>query len=1334
MSTIEADQPHGQVKSWGRRLRSIGLPGGLVRELFSVLLLLRWADYQEAEDEAMAVFDDRKPNPVLPHALRWRHWCNLPPEKIKRILGDELSVFVAGLRSTSEKPLAAYLSALSAPLRQLARIDSHELAGVVNWVVEQPLESRADRSHQLAFFEWLITQTTEGPEGQFVSPADIARLVAAMADPRPGDRIYDPCFGSGGFLTAAWQHATRETVSSQSRNETGVFGVEINPTAYVVGLTRLILAGVPEPHLECGNSLEREPAASQHKDGFDVVLANPPIGMRLPSEPWQYQQFPIRTKDSTGLFVQHALQQLRPSGRAVLVIPEGFLFRTGPEQDLRRYLVEAGHLEAVVGLPAGAFAPYTMVRGSLLLLRKDSHPKRVHMMDATPLFERGEGRKKAILPSDKAVELAALVKSGVDVNAFFGTTPEALASVRRSSKHFAPVADIRKIADKPSANQKGSGWSISPEELAALDWDLSPRRRERGELQDLLAKLQGTLQGSGEIAALSNCAEILPGRSFPATDLVEQPVTEEPAVYVRIKDIQKSVASKGSHWISPKASHKIEIRWRLLAGDVLLSKSGTIGKVGIVRNGAVGGVATSGLYVIRVNQDRIDPGFLLAYLSSSECQNWLNSQSRGAVIQHLNRSTLEQLPVPLPPLWLQGLAAVQHREQGTDVLDFLTQALGASETDPIGPWLAEALRRFPPTLDAISEPLALLALVGPLASSIRVVRNRASHGEGHGALMPWVLVFAEALAPLWNASDVPVGAALLNLVQESRRRVDSAQTLIRGQLPLESQARRLSEILISTLDRVSDAFLSHVGFEFIQSQNTILLGERVEVVVWAENASTLPLRDIVFVTSPDWGVGSTGYLADGENYALHLTGEAPKVEGVFSLTVEWSARTLSGEEVSGDKQVSFDVIQPARQLAATEDLGSSPYVTGTPVYPERNDVFFGREALLNQIARQVAKSGNVVLLEGNRRAGKTSVLRHLEGLTAIPGWLVVYCSLQGVEGSDSGLGVPTAEVFRGMAVSIAKALPALKVDVPLPNGTTIQAEKPLLGVGKACHEGISDSSPFNDFQDYLEVILHVLEEVKIGLVIMLDEFDKLQDGIDRGITSPQVPENIRFLVQSHPRFSAILTGSRRLKRLREEYWSALYGLGTRFGVTALEVEDARRLVTDPVKGKLTFSPEATDRAITVTARQPYLLQCLCNRIFDFAEQVKTRSITLDAVEQASTALVKDNEHFASLWQYAGSDRRRLILMLCSQRSGVSELLTFGEMQELLLERGVEVTNESLEADLMLLRELELIDLVGSVGEGHYQLTIPLMGAWITQQHDFSVVQSNAQTESEEENA
>src|SRR5690606_28574476 len=143
-----------------------------------------------------------------------------------------------------------------------------------------------------------------------------------------------------------------------------IAGIEINASAFLIGLTRMLLAGIETPRLELGNSLEREPLSSPSRQGFDVVLANPPIGAKTSREPWRYQHFAIATNDSTGLFIQHALSQLKPYGRAVIAVPEGFLFRGGAERELRRYLLEQGQVEAVIGLPAGAFAPYTSVKGS----------------------------------------------------------------------------------------------------------------------------------------------------------------------------------------------------------------------------------------------------------------------------------------------------------------------------------------------------------------------------------------------------------------------------------------------------------------------------------------------------------------------------------------------------------------------------------------------------------------------------------------------------------------------------------------------------------------------------------------------------------------------------------------------------------------------------------------------------------------------------------------------------------------------------------------------------------------------------------------------------------
>src|SRR5262249_49761362 len=152
----------------------------------------------------------------------------------------------------------------------------------------------------------------------------------------------------------------------------------------------------------------------------------------------------------------------------------------------------------------------------------------------------------------------------------------------------------------------------------------------------------------------------------------------------------------------------------------------------------------------------------------------------------------------------------------------------------------------------------------------------------------------------------------------------------------------------------------------------------------------------------------------------------------LSLRLAWQARVLSGQEVAGQLELAIRVVKPehAADILVAE-FGGSPYVTGDPLAPEHgHSVFYGREELISKISRQISTHCNVVLLEGNRRAGKTSILKHLEGRSAIPGWLAVYCSLQGAEGAAQVAGVPTAEVFRGIALSMATALTRLAIDVP----------------------------------------------------------------------------------------------------------------------------------------------------------------------------------------------------------------------------------------------------------------------------------------------------------------
>jgi type I restriction enzyme M protein len=156
----------------------------------------------------------------------------------------------------------------------------------------------------------------------------------------------------------------------------------------------------------------------------------------------------------------------------------------------------------------------------------------------------------------------------------------------------------------------------------------------------------------------------------------------------------------------------------------------------------------------------------------------------------------------------------------------------------------------------------------------------------------------------------------------------------------------------------------------------------------------------------------------------------------------------------------------------------------------------------------------------------------------------------------------------------------------------------------------------------------------------------------------------------------------------------------------------------------------------LTARQPYLIQCLCSDIFNSAAQLKTRSITTEIVKEAAKALIEENQYFRQLWELDPKDRmkdrKRFILALSHKEAEGPDVLDLGLIQERLSSYGIEVEIDALINDLKELRDLELIDFVDEPSGSYYKLSIPLMGMWINKYYDFTVLAKLAVSETEEE--
>ncbi len=1362
------------------------MPAHEIGVALAALIFLRWADFEEAEREAIAAFDDVNFEPVLPAKFHWRSWCNIhDPRDLERLF-RELPSALDRFSNSRHDAMATQLHRVAPAVEKLTRFPTDTLAKLIYWLSDQPFETPKDRRALRDVLDFVLQNTYDKFAGQFFTPSQVATLMVGLAKPRSGESVYDPCFGSAGLLTAALENVEHRdhlqlggATYAPGKQSLHLAGVEINHDAYIVGMTRLVLSGVNDPQIELGNSLERVPSNNPNSDGYDIVFANPPWGMKV--ELYGLDHYPIPTKDSSSLFLQHAISQLRPGGRAVIVVPPSLLFRSGREQDLRRWLAEEHSIEFVVSIPRGAFAPHTSIETCLIMIRRGTPTKSVRFVDGSAIFESQRGRV------------------------------DGLRTIRPL------VEEFFKRIDEPAKDR--FNWDVAIEELRELDYDLTPKRRDRSGLELIL----DSLPKEARVLQLKECCIVSTGRNIRSSDLTEFPpksnyepsgqtlfpdieqaeinpqrafeFADNPVPYIRIRDVEKGHATRGSLWLMPAAASTIESRWKLRAGDILLSKSGTIGKAGIVRNGAVGAIAANGFFVIRVKEGTIDPHYLLAYLQSTEANAWLEDRARGAAAKHLSVASIGELPIALPPLQIQQRIAEQHRKFGVDALTYLAELLteddSGSLASELNDWVSANLKRIEnyegePASQSVLEVLEEVAdsrcpinvcndckhpyyldystnYIEPPTDYAKGIETqclecwmglepRADHVdcfEDETPIGPWVIEFRRVTRPLEGISSIPDPTALVGILQRVASNVRDSASLITGNLPNQERARLLTGRIVNLLDQFTRTLVEDATLSVDVTLATEDFFGEIRIQLEIENRGRVPIRDVRFSMHPpmdEVNPTTIPFMQPGLKYQVNFQGHSQRLsdEIVVAKTwtdpawlLSWSARDLAGESVFDKRELGIDFASSKNQqqdnaaAASKAPLLNSPYVTGNAIGTDRSDVFVGRGDLIDGIRRVIGHSGNVVLLEGNRRAGKSSILRQLEGKDPIPGWLGVYVSFQESEGDSeiNAEGIPTIEVFRTVALAAAKTIQRVVGSVITPNGDELGRRDPR--VVDLVREGIKIDAPFTHFRGYIELLVEWLKPHDLRLLILLDEFDKLQDGIESGITSPQVPENLRFLLQSNSRLTAVLTSMKRLRRLREEYLNALYGLGTPFDVTSLSKEDAEFLVTNPVHGQLVYAPQAVARAVNLAARQPYLLQCLCESVFCEARASGIRSITVDHVNDAAKVVLK-NRHFNDLFRYAGTERRRFILAMCHRESQNPDPLRLPVIREKLSSHGIDVSEEELTTDLEWLTDLELLDFNGVIGGETYSLTVPLMGLWIDTL-DYTGLMSKARAESADTN-
>ncbi len=1124
-----------------------------------------------------------------------------------------------------------YLDELTA-VRLFEQGDSRGFADILDWLRGLDLSTPAGRRLAADVFDeavrFMVHRHGESL-GQFVTPAPVVDLMVALANPAPGEKVYDPCFGFGGLLVEALRRTRGATDASSPGQEVGpaaIAGVESDWRAYPVGLCRLVLAGVG-PDLTCGDALVTPFPDDRDARAYDCILAAPPWG--------DDEEENSRVEDR---FLRHVMGHLRPGGRAVIALPEPWLFRD-ESTNLRKELLEEYRVDGVISAPAGTFEPHTSIAMGVVVFRRAEPRDTVRVAVTMPATWDAEALRAV---SDAIIRRGELPPGARSVGVLvWDAARDAVA--HRYYRHRLEYITAS-LLDVSIDEIVAADASLAIECLSAVadarnldnDWDedefLNPR--------DLVIHLDTPL--------------------------------EEPAVMI----------------VGDFTQIKETYEW---------------------------GISSLSAASVRV-RDRITPEFLAAILGSPAYAHWLKWHALDDDGE-MSARALGALRIPAPPPAVQDAVLEELDGPGADALAVLHRLLAELSGHPAALWLEKPL------------PARLVAGGVEFSGGRDGLRTLAEIGRGLGGLIQpadstkgsqlldaWLSSARRAAAALDGIDSIPPGSSRLAILEFALVRLHEALAALgEAEGHVIERLRSVTHVLMAFVEHEVYSMRS-VTLDIDVHPVQVDAGDASEVKVRATNASAVPLRNVrLTLRRPDGTVEESAaeYVAERGTHELpivvHPTGEEPSLQ----IAWDWQARSFDGTPERGDGAVSLLVRENRPKYPAGtdgDDLGYSPYIVGNPV--DRDEMFFGRAGTMERIRRQLGGHANVVLIEGNRRTGKTSILRQLERVDALPGWIPVYCSFQDVDS------VATADVFRLFARRTGEALADAGIETWVPDLPRPDSRQPFKRAFRgALMRAFSDGHPFETLEAYLAAAIEAAKPRRI--LLMIDEFDKLQEGIDGGITSPQVPENVRHLLQHQSGLGAIITGSRRLKRLREEYWSALFGLGYRIGVSALPKEDARLLVTQPVAGRIRYLDEARDRLAELCAYHPFLIQSLCNRVFDQAATGNERAITLDIVERAATEMVHDNEHFQTLWGYAGSERRRLILKLCERLAAGSDPVNISLFRGEFAKHRISVRRDrDFVDDIDELRELELIDLDKSYRSGTYRPSIPLMAMWLKRNVDF----------------
>lgn len=378
-------------------------------------------------------------------------------------------------------------------------------------------------------------------------------------------------------------------------------------------------------------------------------------------------------------------------------------------------------------------------------------------------------------------------------------------------------------------------------------------------------------------------------------------------------------------------------------------------------------------------------------------------------------------------------------------------------------------------------------------------------------------------------------------------------------------------------------------------------------------------------------------------------------------------------------------------LAIATDIGEithtqpvhNPYVAGDPV---EGSLFVGRGEIIKQLEELWLMSSQLqsVVLYGHRRMGKTSILKNLSHYLG-NNIKVVYINLLNLGEVSEGTGEVLITLSDAISQSFSLSPPDDETLLRLPEVT---------------------------FRRFIQAINQKLKDNQ-GLIIALDEFEKIEELILAGKLRSNFLGFLRGLLQEHPKIAFAFAGLHTLEEMTEDYFNPLFASILPIRIGFFSIGETRQLLANPAEDfTLDYTPETLNEIYRLTAGQPYLTQLIGFQLVrhynhQVFEQGRERSPIftpedLTAIIHHSDFFAKGRYYFTGVWNQASQDapgQQAILKVLASKVKGSAQ-------SEIRRQTNLSPT----EID-QALKTLQRHDVV-KAEEGKWRIIVPLFRQWV----------------------